>query len=428
MNVLSPIIRAQQCFNEKHCFDKSSKKYKRTSIAAAIGCSLLLLSGCSSTTVKTTDIVPIVQQNEEIAEELLLDVGVAIFDPGHEEALETVDENTIIFNEVRNAEARYFPNLMVDTLQTSAAWGAVRVVPDSTAAVDVMLQGKIIQSDGETMRISMKVSDATGRLWFSKEYSAIASKYSYDEKRKLEFDAFQTIYNEISNDMLAYKKSLKNKQILDVRTVSELKFAQQFAPEAYDRHLSKNDQGQLVVTQLPAENDPMINRIRQIRERDYLFIDTMQEYYSTFAREMERPYWRWRQESYNEVMALRSLEESADRRLAVGAATLVAGILSAAKSNNRLVRTSGTATMAAGGYIIKSAIDQQDEAKIHLEALQELGDSLEASIEPQVIELEDRTVTLSGTVDNQYQQWKEILQEIYRIDTGQATTNPTTGN
>ena len=173
-----------------------------------------------------------------------------------------------------------------------------------------------------------------------------------------------------------------------------------------------------MIKQLPAKNDPMINRIRQIRERDYLFIDTMQEYYSTFAREMERPYWQWRQESYNEVMSLRSLQDSSDRRLAVGAATLIAGILSAAKSDNAIVRTSGTATMAAGGYVIKSAIDQQEESKIHIEALQELGDSLEASIEPQVIELEDRTVTLSGTVENQYQQWKAILQEIYRIDTG----------
>lgn len=126
-------------------------------------------------------------------------------------------------------------------------------------------------------------------------------------------------------------------------------------------------------------------------------------------------------------MALRSLQDSSDRRLAVGAATLVAGILSAAKSSNRIVRTSGTATMAAGGYIIKSAIDQEDESKIHLEALQELGDSLEASIEPQIIELEDRTITLSGTVDNQYQQWKEILQEIYRIDTGQATAGQAIG-
>jgi anthranilate phosphoribosyltransferase len=144
----------------------------------------------------------------------------------------------------------------------------------------------------------------------------------------------------------------------------------------------------------------------------------MQEYYGTFAKEMAQPYWRWRQESYSEVMALRSLQRSARNRIAVGAAALVAGILGASNSTSAVTRTAGSVAMAAGGYVIKSGIDKDSESKIHIEALQELGDSLEASIEPQVIELEDRTVTLSGTVDNQYQQWREILQKIYKVDTG----------
>ncbi|MEJ2419824.1 MAG: hypothetical protein P8Y45_23450 [Exilibacterium sp.] len=61
---------------------------------------------------------------------------------------------------------------------------------------------------------------------------------------------------------------------------------------------------------------------------------------------------------------------------------------------------------------------------MHVEALQELGDSLEASIEPQVIELEDRTITLSGSVENQYDQWRDILRDIYKLDTGGVSTSP----
>lgn len=399
----------------------SNPTAKQTLLAALVaGCTLALV-GCSSTTVKTTEVVPIVQQNQEIAEELLLDVGIAIFDPGHQEALEDTDEDTIVFTEVRNAEARYFPNLASNTLQSSAAWGAVRVVPTPKTAVDVMVQGKILHSDGEVQTLHMTVSDATGKQWFSKQYTATASRYAYDPKNKQQNDAFQNIYNELANDMLAYKKGMSDQNILNVRTVAELKFAQGFAPETFASHLGKNDNGQLVVNRLPADNDPMIQRIRKIRQRDYLFIDTMQEYYGTFAREMERPYWRWRQESYDEVMALRTLQNSANQRLAVGAAALVAGIFAASNSSSAVTRTTGSVAMAGGGYVIKSGIDKGSEATIHIEALQELGDSLEASIEPQVIELEDRTVTLSGTVDNQYQQWKEILQEIYRIDTGGQT-------
>ena len=378
----------------------------------------LALAGCSSTTVRTTEVVPIMQQSEEIAEELLLDVGIVIFDPGHKEALENTDEDVIVFTEVRNAEARYFPNLVSNTLQGTASWGAVRVVPTADTAVDVLVQGKILHSDGETLILNMSVSDATGRQWFSKEYNVVASRYAYDPKRRTKNDAFQNIYNQLANDMMAYKQSLTRQQVLNTRIVAELKFAKDFAPQTFENHLGKNDSGQLVVQRLPADNDPMMNRIRQIRERDYLFIDTMQEYYGTFAKEMEKPYWRWRQESYDEVMALRNLQRSANQRLAVGTAALIAGIFAASNSSSAVARTTGSVAMAGGGYVIKSGLDKDSESKIHIEALQELGDSLEASIEPQVIELEDRTVTLSGTVDNQYQQWKEILQQIYQIDTG----------
>ena len=42
-----------------------------------------------------------------------------------------------------------------------------------------------------------------------------------------------------------------------------------------------------------------------------------------------------------------------------------------------------------------------------------MGASLEAVIAPQVIALEDRSVTLTGTVQAQYEQWREMLHEIY---------------
>lgn len=385
--------------------------------AALLGCTLVM-TGCSSTTVKTTEIVPIVQQQQEIAEELLLDVGVAIFNPNNLEAIEQMDEEAVVFPEVRNAEAKYFPNLMVNTLQTTAAWGAVRVVPSDKTTVDVMVQGKILHSDGEVLKLEISAVDATGRQWFVKEYESQASRYSYDPKNKSRNDAFQTIYNQIANDLLSYKNRLPRQDILNVRQVAELKFAQSFAPKAFKDHLGSDEQGHLVVKRLPAENDPMMNRIRRIRDRDYLFIDTMQEYYSTFAKDMERPYWQWRQESYHEVMALRDMERQSRDRIAMGTAALVAGIFGAANSSSMVTRTAGGVAMAGGSYMIKGGLDKSAESKMHIEALQELGDSLEASIEPSVIELEDRTVTLSGTVSNQYEQWKDILKEIYRLDTG----------
>ncbi|MEE8339118.1 MAG: hypothetical protein V3R56_03170, partial [Xanthomonadales bacterium] len=63
-------------------------------------------------------------------------------------------------------------------------------------------------------------------------------------------------------------------------------------------------------------------------------------------------------------------------------------------------------------------LEIRNEAEMHAEALEELGQSLEAEITPQVIELQDRTVLLSGNVADQYEQWRELLAEIYLTEIG----------
>ena len=61
---------------------------------------------------------------------------------------------------------------------------------------------------------------------------------------------------------------------------------------------------------------------------------------------------------------------------------------------------------------------KRQAAQIHVGALEELGSSLETEIAPQVIELEDRTITLSGSVEQQYTQWRDILSDIYEAEVG----------
>ena len=71
-----------------------------------------------------------------------------------------------------------------------------------------------------------------------------------------------------------------------------------------------------------------------------------------------------------------------------------------------------------GGYLLKSGLEKRAEAEIHVQALEELGMSLEAEITPSVIELDDRTVLLSGNVEDQYSQWRVLLAEIYEAEIG----------
>ena len=120
-------------------------------------------------------------------------------------------------------------------------------------------------------------------------------------------------------------------------------------------------------------------------------------------------------------MALKETRRAANAKLIGGAAAVIAGILGAA-SNSRLGQAAGYVGIGAGAYLAKEGLGQREEAKMHEEALKELGASLNAEVQPHTITLQDRTVTLSGTVDQQYGQWRQILSDMYHTETGQPTT------
>ncbi|MBL4582225.1 MAG: hypothetical protein JKY29_10435 [Gammaproteobacteria bacterium] len=377
----------------------------------------LLLTACNSYTVKTTSYTPIIQDSQDVPEDLLLDVGVAVFDPGIDE-IDKRDEETTN-HEIRVAESRYAPFLLAETLQRSANWGIVRLMPNNESPMDVVINGTILQSDGEAMQIRIEVTDSSGREWYTKVYSELVSQFSYEPSQRQKADPFQVIYNKIANDLLEYRKrNLTNQQIVEVRTISELLFARRFSPEVFDAYLSTNRQGNLVITALPAETDPVLQRVRDIRERDFMFIDTVQDYYATYVRQMRLPYDTWRALSYDETIELRELRASANRRFVAGAAAVLGGLAAATGGGNYATQTGGAIGVGAGAYLIKSGFDKRAEAKLHSDALQELGESLENEVAPRVFSLDDRTITLTGSVEEQYAQWKEVLADIYASEVG----------
>ncbi len=376
-----------------------------------------LAGGCASHTVRTTTYQPVVTDTEAIPEEFLMDVGVAIFDPGLDEIDDDEEETTN--HQVRLAESRYAPYLLTETLIRSGNWGIVYVMPNDASPMDIRIDGAILQSTGESMAMRVRVSDATGRHWYTKEYREAISQFSYEPGQRAQNDPFQVLYNSIANDLLDYRKSnIDNAEIAEIRAISEMRFAQRFSPDAFGDFLAADGEGNYNLTALPAESDPSLRRIREIRERDYMFMDTVQEYYSTFTREMREPYDSWREQSYHETLALRELEDNARRRFILGTAVVLGGLAAAANGGDYVTQVGGAAGVGAGAYLIKSGFDRQAEARIHMAALEEMGASLEGEVAPRVISLEDQTITLTGTVEEQYEQWREILADIYAVERG----------
>ena len=106
---------------------------------------LLSVGGFSACTV--SEVIDAERTNLDIAslniqEDLLLDVGILMFDAGVSEKNDP--DKTGIFPDIRNAESRFFPYHLKTTLEKSLYWGSVRVIPSTEAITDVVIFGKIL--------------------------------------------------------------------------------------------------------------------------------------------------------------------------------------------------------------------------------------------------------------------------------------------
>jgi hypothetical protein len=78
----------------------------------------------------------------------------------------------------------------------------------------------------------------------------------------------------------------------------------------------------------------------------------------------------------------------------------------------------GQAVAVGGLSAIKQGYDVGKQAKIHEDALQELAASFNAEVDPIVVEVEGEVVKLTGTLDAQYQNWRQLLRQIYAEEVG----------
>ena len=380
---------------------------------AALLLAALLLAGCAGPRPADT-YVDAVQASGEIVESELLDVGIGAFDTGLAERGEKPAEG--VYRGVREAEARYLPVQLKETLQNTGQWGMIRVVPENSVGMDVHVSGKILMSDGEILALRITARDATERPWFTRDYQTRADSELYIESASLGREPYQRIFNLIANDLLAFRESLKEPALVEIRRVSELRFAQDLSPEAFEGYLKARRDGRLEVIRLPAHDDPMLVRVRQIRERDFMFLDTLNEHYSTFHHQMASPYESWRKFTYEELMARREIEQRAFWQKAAGVAAIAGAIMMGGDSVSS--DTARTVLIIGGVELVKAGIQTGREAQIHENALIELGRSFSTEIEPVVVEVRGETRRLEGSAETQYQEWRELLRAIYGAETG----------
>ncbi len=380
----------------------------------------MLAAGCQTmTVVEQVEDTPVINAQAELEEQQLLDVGIRVFDPG--EISEKDRKKKGLTTEIRSAEARYIPLVLRDTLQRTGHWGAVRVVPAQTHAVDVLVEGKIVDSDGEVLELEVEVTDASGQRWFSRVYEKQVDAQAYLDTDESEI--FQDIYNRIANDLYRHKAKLSTARILEIQRVAQLRFGKSLAPEAFDGLVAATDDGQYRIQRLPAQDDPMFDRVMKVREREHMLIDVVNGYYDKFNAGMAGAYFDWRKARSDEAEALREVKQKAANRYLLGAAMIVGAIAIEAMGGSSGTDTVRDVMVLGGAYNVKRGMDISAQKAIHEDAIRELGESFNAEVAPLVLNVEGQTLELTGSAEQQFHQWRRLLSEIYATETGAPTTH-----
>jgi hypothetical protein len=379
-------------------------------------CFILILSnGCAPYYAQKVGPTDIMKAREEILEDQLLDVGIQVFESDKITEKQSKEEHTS--PEVRKAETHFIPYHLKNTLQQSSYWGAVRVLPTETESIDVLVKGKILESNGENLALQVDVVDATGRSWFSKKYKSQATSEFYSGNLMGEKDAYQDIYNAISNDLSEYFKKLPPEKIKTIRTVSKLKFAEHFAPSAFSGYLAKDEDNIITVNRLPADEDPILIRLLKIRERENMYIDTLNAYYEEYYSEMWASYENWRKLNYQEIKAIKKIKRDATIRKIVGG-LLIAGAIALSAGDVDNTGAVQVTMVLVGGQVIVQGFNITKEAEIHSAAIKELSESFGSEMRPIVMEFEGQQYELTGSAEEQFKRWRELLEQIYLLETG----------
>ena len=373
-----------------------------------------LLTACQTTPPAAPEIpdTPINNAQQEIPENELLDLGIYVLDPG---PIGDEDRERGINEDIRNAEARYIAVHLRNTIQQTGHWGAVRVIPTQSEAVEVVVTGEIKKSDGEALVLQIDAHDATGTHWFSKRYEKKVPFSAYDGTK--EGEIFQDVYNRIANDLYWKKAEFSVGKIEEIHRVARLRFASSLAPETFDEHLKSSD-GLYEIQRLPATDDPMFDRVLQIREREYLMVDVINGYYDNLYTEMSRPYFDWRRLSLEEAAALAELKRKSTQRYLLGSALIIGAIAVEMLGGNTNTQTLRDVMVIGGATTIKSGADLGAQKKIHKEAIREMGESFQAEVSPMVVDIEGQTTEITGSAEEQFIKWRELLQQIYESETG----------
>lgn len=305
-----------------------------------------------------------------------LNVSIAMFDPGIP-ADRSTHRELEIFPRVRKIEALYLPFVLRNELTSKREWGAIRVVPDSDTAAELLIYGTIVNSNGSSITINIRAVDASGRVWVEQNFSGPAND--------------QDVFDQIAAALYDARQTLDDKALKDVIEISLLRYAQNLAPAAFDDYLEESDANTFVIRRLPASNDPMLGRIERIRGVEYVFTDAVDAKFRELSADVETVYDLWREyrrqyDRFQKEEALRVQTSRSDYQ--------------------------------RGSY--EAILERYENYKWDRQAAEERENwaiGFENEMGPTITAIEDRVAELEGWVESRYAEWQRLLGELFEAET-----------
>ncbi len=377
---------------------------------------MLLLTACAQTVPepelveRPLDLVGEVNLIKAIqvpSENLLLEVGVQVFGTGQKEA-GGYEIGDWVFDEIIQKETQFLPHLLKSTLVDSSQWGAIRVIPENDPSFDLIVEGQIIQSDGETLELQIRAIDSSGREWLNQTYADQSIQEEYPESTRFTldntFDAlnfvdpFQDIYDRIANDLVAARSSLGEQALVDLNLVTDMLYARDLSPDTFSGSIKTNEDGLLIIDTLPSLDDPMMARVADMKYRHHLFIDTVDEYYQTLYNDIQPAYVLWRRYSIDQIAEIKTSQQEANRSDYGG----------------------------SNGFLsLSQRYDRFKWSKIFEREFDDLAAGFNNELAPAFLELNSQVFGLTGTMEQQYREWRGILRRLFELENGEITTGAT---
>ena len=351
--------------------------------------------------------VPLIQAIQALSTNALLEVGVQVFSTAQNEAGE-YEIGDWVFDEIIQKETQFLPHLLKNTLVASSQWGAIRVIPERDPSLDLIVEGQIIQSDGETLELQIRAIDSSGREWLNRTYAdqSIAEEYPESTRFTLDntFDAinfvdpFQDIYNRIANDLVAVRTNLGEQTLDDLNLVTDMLYASDLSPNTFSGAITANEDGLLIVNRQPSLNDPMMARVADMKYRHHLFIDTVDEYYQTLFEDIQPAYVLWRRYSIDQIAEIETSQQEANR---------------------------SDYGSSSGFLSLSQRYDRFKWSKIFEREFNDLAAGFNNELAPAFLELNSQVHGLTGTMEQQYREWRGILRRLFELENGDLTPGAT---